>query len=857
MNYKFSFKAVLALSAAALSFQAHAQDADAPSDSAVAVDEVVVTGSFIPDPQRGTSQVASFLQAEDLLRQGDSDAAIALTRVSGLSIVGGRFAYVRGLGDRYSSALLNGSPLPSPQPLRRTVPLDLFPSSVLNGITVQKTFSPNLPGEFGGGVIDLRTLKTPADDFLKVKVGVGANTATTGKQSLFVHGGDRDGLGFDDGTRDIPTPLLGVLQRGEQLSDQPDEDLELIGQLLVDPNLTVIQGYDETFPDLNFSVDGAKTISLDFGELSFVGTAGFDNGWSTERSTRQVQANGRLVDDLESTESTYQVTWNGLASSTLNFDSGDSVQGTLFYVHDTSKEAQIDTGETFSEPDGISLEKSGYYKRELMFTQLNGEHFLGDFTANWRGSYSMATRDAPYERELERQNRDAGLLFPGNNAHRIGFSEVNDEIVSGGFDLSYDVPNSVDWQIEFAAGVDYAQTDREFSDLNLQFATSTQLIPELAAARVDLLFSADTIGPIFTIQETPPRTSDNYLGDLDVFGAYFKTDIEFSETIRADYGVRYEDAELSVQTLNRFSDLGVSSNLDNDYFLPSASLTWNFMDDTQLRLGYSSTIARPQFRELASSRFLDPESDRTFVGNPNLVDSEFQNFDVRLERYFGRNQFITVSGFYKDITNPIEESTFETSANVFETSFINAPAAELLGMEAELRTNFDMPFDVEFLKSRDWFFTVNYTYTDATVKATADDVILQADGSPIPADLFGIDGQPLQGTPENIVNTQFGWESDNDQFTILFGWVDERISRRGLRGLSVVPDVVERPGPQLDLVYRRKIDVSGREFNLGLSARNLLNTDHEEYQFSDEAGRTEFNSYERGRNFSASLSTSF
>ena len=143
------------------------------------------------------------------------------------------------------------------------------------------------------------------------------------------------------------------------------------------------------------------------------------------------------------------------------------------------------------------------------------------------------------------------------------------------------------------------------------------------------------------------------------------------------------------------------------------------------------------------------------------------------------------------------------------------------------------------------------------MNAAAGDVIIQADGTPISAELFGIDGQPLQGTPEHIFNSQFGWESDNDQFTILFGLVDDRVSRRGLRGLSIVPDVIESPGPQLDIVYRRKVDVQGQEFNLGLSARNILDTDHEEFQTSEQAGRSEFNTYKRGVSFSASLSTSF
>ena len=895
MTQSHSLKALLALSTAlatavaGFTLPAHAQDAasqdpatidatgDTPPDYAadridpapapvVPEDEVIVIGSVIPDVQRNTSQVASFLRPEDLVRQGDSNAALALTRVSGLSIVGGRFAYVRGLGDRYSSALLNGSPLPSPQPLRRTVPLDLFPSSVLNDITVQKTFSPNYPGEFGGGVIDLRTLRSPTENFVTFKLGTAYNSESTFEDAIFVRGGDRDYLGFDDGTRDIPVPLQSVLDGGQRLEDQSPTELERIGEALSDPNLTVIQGSDgfDTHPDFNASVDVGRLIGTDFGEIGFVGSAGFSNGWTTEESLRQVQANGGIEDSLNTIESSYDATWNALGSLSFLFDSGHSVQGTAFWVHDTTKEAQIDEGTTFSEPDGIVVERSGFFERELFFTQLNGEHPLGDLTASWRGSWSTATRDAPYERELERQLSPSGaLLFPGNNAHRIGFSFVDDEILSGGLDVEYPVDWDNGWITEFSAGIDYAQTDRTFDDINLQYRTSTLLDPAVAAARVDLLFSPQTIGPIFEIQEIPPRTSDNYIGDLDTLGLYAKADVEFSPEVRLDFGARYEDSDLVVQTLDRFETLGVGSRISEDYILPSASFTWEFAENSQVRFGYSNTIARPQFRELALSRFLDPGSDRTFQGNPNLVDSEFTNLDVKLERYLGRDQFLTLSAFYKDIENPIEESTFETSANIFETSFINAPKAELFGIEAELRTNFDMPIEGAFFDARDWFFTVNYTYTDATVSATSDDVIFQANDRPAegdlgtPGDLFGIDGQPLQGTPENIVNSQFGWESDKDQFTILLGWVDERVSRRGLRGLSNVPDVVEDPGVQLDLVYRRTIDIADQEFNLGLSARNLLNEDFQEFQVSEDAGRSEFNTYKRGTTLSASISTTF
>ena len=105
---------------------------------------------FSEDTFQSRSRIANFLSMEDLDRTGDSNAAQALMRLTGLSVASGRYVYVRGLGDRYSAALLNGASLPSPDPLRRQVPLDLFPSNILAGATVQKTFSPNYPGEFGG-----------------------------------------------------------------------------------------------------------------------------------------------------------------------------------------------------------------------------------------------------------------------------------------------------------------------------------------------------------------------------------------------------------------------------------------------------------------------------------------------------------------------------------------------------------------------------------------------------------------------------------------------------------------------------------------------------------------------------------
>ncbi|MFY7718195.1 MAG: TonB-dependent receptor plug domain-containing protein, partial [Brevundimonas sp.] len=226
------------------------------------LDEIVVLGRYIPEPNRESAEVAAFLTSEDLERTGDSSAAGALARVTGLTVVEGRFIYVRGLGERYSSALLNGSPLPSPEPLQRVVPLDLFPSSILESVTVQKSYSVNFPGEFGGGVIDLRTVDAPNDPFFSMSTSFGGNTETTGDEGLVYFGSRTDFTGFDDGTRDIPVPLAIAFGRGVPVNSANvgAQELERIGHSLVNSPLRLLQR--DTTP-VNFGFDFAGGLKSD------------------------------------------------------------------------------------------------------------------------------------------------------------------------------------------------------------------------------------------------------------------------------------------------------------------------------------------------------------------------------------------------------------------------------------------------------------------------------------------------------------------------------------------------------------------------------------------------------------------
>lgn len=863
VRYKWLLSTAIALALVPLAVAQETGSAnDAPEDSRT-LQTVVVRGQFIPEPQRETSQVATFLSTADLTRQGDSNAALALTRLSGLSIVSGKFAYVRGLGDRYSSALLNGSPLPSPEPLRRTVPLDLFPASVLSGAAVQKTYSANYPGEFGGGVIDLQTLRQPAENFLTIKAGVSANTETTGSDGLFVGGGDLDWSGYDDGLRDIPGPLGALLASGERLNDQTPAQIEIIGESLVNSPLSVIQ-QGKLDPNPNGSVEGGLILDKGQYDIGLIGVVGFESGWTTRDATRQYVEGGVLGSDQRQLSTAYDATINALGSGSIGWGDNE-IQATLFYVHTTTKQAEITTGTDFNAPGStgeIFDESSGWFERELSFLQLRGDHKVNGIDLSWRGAYAVSTRDAPYDRSLRRTpDADGVPLYSTANNYGILFSNLEDKIGSFGADASYTVDIGNARELVMSGGFDVASTERSYDFLSLRFVGGNAIPLDVQQARPDYLFSPDNIGPgRFVLQEiTTPN--DSYSAGLDVNAFYVQTDLDILDFVRGTVGFRYEDAEETVKTFDRFGNPGAGDvNLSNDYVLPAFTLTWNFADDLQLRAGYSQTIARPQFRELALSSFIDPETDRVYRGNSGLVDSELKNYDARVEYYLGRNQFITAGAFYKDIKNPIEEVQYSTASFVFETTFINSPKAELYGAELEYRTNFSMPISNAWFDAREWLFSANYTYTSSEVQANDGDLVFDPiSRSRRDAALFGLDGSDLQGTPQNILNMQFGWESDVDQLTLLLGWVDDRILQRGFGiGAAALPDVIEEPGVQLDLVFNRTFTLGGRDVELGLKGRNLLGTKHSEYQMTQgDVGRTEFNTYERGTTLSASLSTTF
>lgn len=846
-----------------------AQDAAAPAAAIEAdtVDEIVVLGRYIPEPMRETSEVAAFLGEEDLKRQGDDNAAGALTRMTGLSLVGGKFVYVRGLGERYSAALLNGSPLPSPEPLQRVVPLDLFPTNILAGTRVQKSYSTNYPGEFGGGVIDLQTISVPTEPFLNVGFSVGANSETTLKDGLTYYGSDTDFLGYDDGTRDTPGKLDLALATGKRVSagNFTDAELQRIAWSFVNAPLNLLQKTSNVPNDFSFDISGGRAFDMGWGTLGFVAVGGFDTSW---RNRAGLQQEGLVQDGVMEARTSYDymstqndIVVNGLFSGAVQW-ADNEVKWTNLYIHSTTKEARSRAGFDDAAGRDVRDDYTEWFERSLISAQLAGEHKFGDLEVDWRGAFAKTTRDAPYEKGIRYRLVDGVYYHDASQEQNYTrFSEVEDKVLSGGVDFKYTLPLSSERDAVFSGGLYYSDNDRHAESREFRLLALDGSLPaEVQKERVDFLLSDYNIGPggLSLRETTGAEGAAAYEAALTVKAGYVQADVEVIPLVRAAIGVRYEDAEQSVVPRDLFGGAPpfAPEPLENAYWLPAGTVTWNFYEDMQLRFGASKTIARPQFRELAPQQYLDPDSDRVFIGNPYLMDTELLNFDARYEWYFDRGQVITLGAFYKDIDRPIEAVINESGSTVQQT-YLNAPKATLYGVEVEAKKVFEPFMDGPFFGTKRWLVQANYTYSKSEVKVDPDDVVfpLAGGGSPRPASELVRDGDRLQGQSKHLANLQFGWEDDQaqSQATLLVGYASDRITARGRPGQ---PDLVQDPGVMLDFTYRKGFTVRDYDLTFGIEARNLLDEDFVESQKLG-GGEVFNNTYAIGRSLSMSLSARF
>ncbi len=813
----------------------------------VAVDRSSAT-ALVQERMTGAA-VMDAIGADQISRSPDGDAAAALKRVPGLSVVDGKFAYVRGLGERYSSTTLNGAPLASPMPDRKVVPLDIIPSGLLESIVTSKSYSPDQPGDYAGGLVELRTKNFPSRRIASFSASTGYNSVSTLRDGLRYAGGGLDFLGFDNGARALPS-ILPTDQR-VIFPNFSRGELERFGEAFGGDWGPVVQKLP-----MNGSIGASFGDDLEvFGRsLGLLTSVTYSSDFSTkadivERIFTSGNADNPEV-DYAGEATTRSVSLGGLANFSYELTSTDRVTGSFVYNRLMDDEARTLEGFNLDTNANQRNHRIRFLAQTLANARLEGEHLLSGLSqakVDWRGAWSRASRYEPNTREVLYREDDGRFSFYNFvSSGSVFHQNLIDDTYSGATDVTLPFTLSesgLGLTLRFGGSGSIKRRDafaRRFRFL----APGGRVDEQVLNRDPNDLFDPGTIGPDgFELAEATFRP-DNYDASENIFAGYAMLDTEISESIRLMTGARVEKTTQDVQPLDLF-DMGLppldGAKLDDLDLLPAANLVLRLGDDLNVRAGWSRTLARPQLRELAPFAFADYAGGYLTVGNPELVRSRIQNFDLRWEVSPGYGSIIAASGFYKTFSNPIEVSVLP-STELLKT-WVNGGEARNFGMELEFRSTLApiSPLLGNFAVN------TNLTLVRSTVNTPREIRVYIPGQGGLDLDVVAKE-RALQGQSPYVVNATITYADGGGDLraSALFNRVGRRIDAVGGQA---TPDVYEESRSQLDLVLEKR---ATQLISLKLSAGRLLGN---VVRFTQEGDLLREWNTGRSLSFSASWST--
>lgn len=654
--------------------------------------------------QKNSVRVSDGISAESIKRTPDKTASDVLKRISGASVQNNKFVIIRGLNDRYNTTYLNGSPLPSTEPDRKAFSFDVFPANMLDNLVIYKTASPDLPGEFAGGVIEVNTKATSDKNFQTISVGGGYNTLTTGKDQLY--------------SKDIKSKLsIPNVDDFKKLQNQQTEPSVLQIAEIAKKNTTDWNLYNRAAaPNTSFQYTLGSNFEFKGGEnlglLVSVSNSVTNNYNETIR--KDFESPNMYVSNLFDKNYTTQTLSGALLNLSLKLNTNNKFTFKNLYSSNTEARITDRTGPLTQESDPIWIDETGriYTKTKLYTGQLAGEHFFSKSKVkfNWVGAFSNVTRDIPNERRniFSYVKFDDGTVEPPTtnfNTNTVGrnlpgsvFSSSNNEyIYSTKIDLSKKVKISENFATDFKLGGITQKRNRIFEARQLGYIPFNGVVGGVVYGKqqtYDNSINSQTNATIFNAANMGilgPKLSgltlydgslgnDKYKADSNLNSGYLMIDNLYKK-FRLVWGLRVEDFS---QNLFSKSDSGASIVVNNSQldYLPSANLIFSVNKKQNLRLSASKTVNRPEYRELAPFIFFDNDTRRNTTGNPDLKTAEIVNFDLRYEIFPGSGQLFSVSAFYKDFTNPIELQALANNSDQFN----NAKSGKNTGIELEYRT---------------------------------------------------------------------------------------------------------------------------------------------------------------------------
>ena len=764
-----------------------------------ALDEVVITATIRQESisglyaqQKNSVSISSGITSEQIRRTPDRNTSDVLKRVSGASIQDNKFVIVRGLADRYNSSILNNAVLPSSEPDRKAFSFDIIPSNLIDRIVVNKTASADLPGDFAGGVIQVITRDVPEENFLNASVSFGYNSQSTFKDFTSNSRNKYDFLGFDDGSRKLPSGFPGSFQAYNPLSNA--EKARFSRQLknsYGEVNLAAI-------PSQNHQLTwGLRKELKNGGSFGSVLSASYRNSQNIAFAERKdYEFSGKSFYEYDEDISKFNTNVGLLAN--FAYVSGKS-KFAFKNIYNRSFEDNYTarTGFTTDNLQDIRLNVSDLTEKSLLNSQVEGEHQLGNkqVKLTWNLNYANVQRDQPDQRSIDYRrslNTQEPFRLIDRNTRRM-FSQLDEDTYGAQAAIAFPV-KVFKQQSNLKAGVlkQYKQRDFGARIFNYVFAGPSVFEPSYSSLPKDQVFAPENIGENGYILSDFTNNTDSYNADSDLNAGFLMLDNRFGQRFRLSLGARVEQF---TQTLNAidFSGQAISATQDNLDVLPSANLTFSLGDKANIRLSGSQTVSRPEFRELALFNYYDFISQTSVTGNPNLKRARITNGDIRYELYPSAGETVTFSAFFKRFNDPIEQRVNSNSTPVVRgINYVNADEATSLGIEIDVRKK------LSFLGDRPWLDNLtafaNASYIDSKVKGE------------------GID-RPLQGQSPYLVNAglQYFAPKSSLAFTASYNRIGQRIFLVGYQGY---PDIYENARDVLDLQISKRIMKSQAEIKV-------------------------------------------
>ncbi|MCO5275964.1 MAG: TonB-dependent receptor [Flavobacteriales bacterium] len=806
---------------------------------------------------RNSDQLANAVGREQIAKGQDRTAADVVKRVPGVTLQGDRFVMVRGLADRYNNVLLNGVAAPSMEPDRKAFSFDLLPSGALDRMMVYKSGAPELPGEFAGGIIDLSTMGVPSRNEVKVSYGAGIRSGTTFQELQMDQAGKTDFLGFDDGSRSLPAAFpahLNTVSNPAQLAG--------LGRQL--PNTwgtsTNMAGPDQRFGILiarRFGKENARNhygtvTSIDLSNTSSSYTAQNLNYNSFDAASGKNDTIYHFTDreNIRTARLGVMHNWSALIGT------GTKLEFRNLFNQVGQNQTTVRTGQNmeagFDERDFAFR----YTQRTLYSGQLQGRHDLMEDRTHldWTLSYGLALGKEPDYRRI-RTVRTIGesdapfqvVIAPTASTLDAGrfYSDLNERTMTGKLGLARDLGNPDDGKLSAVVrmGGLAERKDRNFSARWMSFrkANSAQFDPALGSLPPTSIFNAANINGTdgFKLEEgTNP--SDRYTAANTLIAGYAGTTVKWAKLFVLSGGVRVEHNR---QELDGATYGGANVRVDQPltHVLPSVNASWNITEKSLVRVAWSNSVNRPEFRELAPFSFYDFSTNNVLYGNPALTTATITNLDARWEVYPGLGEVFNVGVFRKDFTNPIE-MFFVPGAGSGGTrnfTFRNAQGATSMGAEMEVRRSMASFTGNKFLQRIGVLF--NGTVINSTVTLGA-----QAVGQE--------QNRPMMGQSPYVLNAGLFYADTAAKFqmNVVFNTFGKRLYAVGSTG---TPDIYEMPSQGLDITLGKDF---GKHFALKAGLQNLLDPLFLLKQDSDGNGHIGNNdalisSFRRGMYFSAAF----